>query len=211
MTTNEITVHEALKSVSEHCDHARDRDDVGFSGLDANFANKMAALDHLSLKQEWYVARFCYKYRRQVIANYESRGAQITQGLKGKAKDAAIKAFVFSLTWVAQTEENMAASASASSKPTKVISAACGERSGDLKHFVVRFPYNYATVEAFKNAIDWRDRKFDKVNPKDPKWEVLAQPGTVRALLAFATANGFTVTDGAANAMERAVPSQVAA
>jgi hypothetical protein len=206
-----ITIHEALKSVSDHCDHARTHDTVGFSGLDAAFANKMATADRITAKMEWYCARFVRKYRRQVVENFERNlggGLTITQGLKGKAKVAAIDTFLANLVWEHQSVEEVAACAP---KPTKVISAACGERSGDLKNFVVRFPYNYATVEAFKNAIDWRDRKFNKDNPKDPKWEVLAQPGTVRALRAFAAANGFTVTDGAANAMERVVPSQVAA
>lgn len=201
-----ITLHQALKSVSQHCDHARTHDTVGFSGLDANFANKMAECNRLSAKQEWYVARFVRKYRRQVVANYERSGIQITQGLKGKKREEAVNTFLAGLVWESQSAEEVAKAC----KPKNVISAAQGANSGDLKHFVVRFPYNARLVEAIK-VLDYRDRRFDKSDPKDPKWIVLPTTQAVEGLRRFARENGFVVTDGALAAFEKLVPSQVAA
>lgn len=193
------TIHEALKSVAAHCDHARNHDTVGFSGLDASFANKMADADRISAKQEWYVAKFVRKYRRQVIENFERNGAQITQGLKGKAKNAAIDAFLCSLVWEHQSAEEIARATKAVA--VRTIGVQHGATSGDLKAFVVRFPYSPAMVETFKSAIDWRDREFDKKDPKDAKWLVKPQPATIAALCTFAQANGFTFSDGATAAL----------
>jgi hypothetical protein len=116
MTT---TLHEALKSVSNHCDHARTWDHVGFSGRDAEFANSIAQKDRITAKMEWYIARFVRKYRRQVVENAERAGTQITQGLKGKAKVAAVDVFLASLTWEHQSAEEVAAA----SAPKLIISA----------------------------------------------------------------------------------------
>jgi hypothetical protein len=89
--------------------------------------------------------------------------------------------------------------------------AACGLRSGDVKHFVVRFPYNENTLTTFKNAVaDYRDRRFDRAEPKDPKW--LVQP-TVQAVeqLRFLVAQcGFFATPGAVLAFDKIAPRAAA-
>jgi hypothetical protein len=202
-----MTLHDALKSVSDHCDHARTWDHVGFSGRDAEFANSIAQRETITAKVEWYVARFVRKYRRQVVANAERAGTQITQGLKGKAKVTAVDAFLCSLVWEHQSEAEIAAA----SAPKLVISAACGLRSGDVKHFVVRFPYNENTLTTFKNAVaDYRDRRFDRAEPKDPKW--LVQP-TVQAVeqLRFLVAQcGFFATPGAVLSFDKIAPRAAA-
>jgi hypothetical protein len=202
-----MTIHEALKSVSNHCDDARTWDHVGFSGLDARFANSIAQRDRITAKVEWYVARFVRKYRRQVVANAETAGTQITQGLKGKAKVAAVDAFLAALVWEHQSDAEIAAA----SAPKQVISAACGADSGDVKHFVVRFPYNENVLATFKNAVsDWRDRRFDKTDPKDPKWIVQPTALTVRQLRFLAAQCGFFATPGAVFAFEKVAPKVAA-
>lgn len=206
MTT--ITLHQALRSVAAHDpDNARERNDVGFSGFDTRFACDMAARDTLSAKQEWHVARFCWKYRKQVVANYERAGEQITQGLKGKARKAAVEAFLYSLVWEHQGAEEVAKA----TKPKSVISAACGVNSGDVKHFVVRFPYAEGTIHNLKLWTDWRDRSFDKSDPKDPKWILQPTVQTVDCLRRLVQHFGFYATDGAVAAFEKVIPSQVAA
>jgi hypothetical protein len=207
MTT--ITLHEALKVVSEHCDHARSLDNVGFSGHDAHFANDIAARepDRISPKVEFYIAKFVRKYRRQVVERFEARGEQITQGLKGKAKVAAVDAFLASLVWEHQSEAEVAAA----SAPKLVISAAAGVETGTVKHFVVRFPYNENTLTTFKNAVaDYRDRRFDKSDPKDPKWIVQPTIETVRQLRFLASSCGFFATPGALLAFDKIAPAVAA-
>ena len=206
MTTQTITLHQALRAVSDHCDHARTHDTVGFSGLDAGFANKIAQQDRISPKVEWYVARFVRKYRRQVVENYERAGVQITQGLKGKAKVAAVDAFLVSLVWEHQSEEEV----KAAGKPRQTISAASGAHSGTLKHYVARFPYNAGTLDNLKALVDWRDRKFDKSDPKDPKWIIQPTQQSENALRALVNNHGFVVTDGAAVALGLVAVQKVA-
>jgi hypothetical protein len=201
-----ITLHQALKSVSAHCDHARAWDHVGFSGRDAEFANKMAEAERITSKMEWYIARFVRKYRRQVVENYERAGEQITQGLKGKAKVAAADAWLAALVWEHQSEAEVAQA----SKPKNVISAAAGATTGDLKHFVIRFPYNPTLVETVKRLIDYRDRSFDKTD-RSGSWIVQPVGAAVPGLRTLVAQHGFVATDGALTAFEKLVPQAVAA
>lgn len=188
-----ITIHQALRSVSAQCDHARNHDSVGFSGLDATFANKIAESPTLSAKQEWYVARFVRKYRRQVIENYERAGEQITRGLKGRAKTAAADAWLGALVW----EHQSAAEVAKATAPRSTIAAALRTGDDSLKEFVLRFPYSESTISNLKLWTDWRDRRFDKTDPKDPKWLIQPTPQSIDCLRRLVEHFGFVPSPAA--------------
>ncbi len=156
-----MTILDALKAVaSRDPDLARDRNFVGFSGLDTRFACKLAALDRLSPKQEIYAARFVRKYRKQV---FEYLGGQ--NALKGRAKVAAVDTFLTSLTW-----EN----------PTLDFTKAVRTSTGALKGFVIRMPkYDPELVTACKQLPN---RAF-KADPQDKRW---VTPGAACDVLAVA-------------------------
>jgi len=161
-----MTILEALKAVSAHDDdHATVWNHVGFSGQDTHFANKLAAQDSLSPKQEIYAARMVRKYRKQVFAYLASDGEK---ALKGKARESAIDAFLCALTWqhptLDFTKEVMLPAKAAGKVSASTISTA----RGILRGFVVRFKYSPVLVDLVKRLPN---RTFTKDN-NDPRWTV---------------------------------------
>jgi len=170
-----MTLLEALKAVAAHDpDNARDRNFAGFSGLDTAFACKLAALDHLSAKQELYCARFVRKYRKRV---FEYLGGQ--NSLKGKAKVAAVDTFLTGLTWENPTLDYTKTVTEA--KPVRgKVNAMVSEVTGALKGFVIRMPkYDPELVTACKQLPN---RAF-KADPQDKRW---VTPGAACDVLAVA-------------------------
>lgn len=188
-----MTILEALKMVSARDDdHARQWNHVGFSGQDTNFANKLAALDKLSPKQELYAAKFCRKYRKQVFA-YALAAEQANpsalpnlylmqgQNAKGKAKEASINAFIASLTWQHPTFDFSREAAPEAPKYRGKVSAFVGDKTNDLKGFVVRFPYDAELVQAVKNVPN---RQF-KNDPNDKRWVTGCTPTDIVVVAAL--------------------------
>ena len=176
-----LSIHDALRTVAnDDPDRCRDRNDVGFGAFDSEFGCKLAASERLSAKAEMFAARLVYKYRKQVAANYAIGG-----GLKGKKLAEATEQFVFALAWTYQ-----APLVQQTPKYNGRITAVIGERTGVVKHFVVRFPYDQTMVDKLKVAVPYHARRFEKL-PK-PQWIV---EGAHRAdLLTFAEANNFEVS-----------------
>lgn len=158
-----MTILDALKLVSsKDGDRASVRNDVGFSGQDTIFANKLAEQDSLSPKQEAYAAKFVRKYRKQVYAM-----ANPTCALKGKAREAAVVAFLASLTWQHPSFTD-AAVEPAKAQPSRGKVTGLVTASNVLKGFVVRMPrYDAGLVQALKTLPN-RQYKDDG----DKRWTV---------------------------------------
>ena len=160
-----MTILDALKLVaSRDGDRARDRNDVGFSGQDTIFANKLAEQDSLSPKQEAYAAKFVRKYRKQVYAM-----ANPTCALKGKARETAVVAFLASLTWQ-HASFTEGAVEPAKAKPSRgKVTGLVGQNTNAVKGFVVRMPRYDAELVAAIKALPNRQYKDDN---GDKKWTV---------------------------------------
>ncbi len=59
----------ALRSLSDRCDGAVQRDGVGFNGVDAHFGNSLACQERLSFKQASIAHKMLRKYKGQLSAN----------------------------------------------------------------------------------------------------------------------------------------------
>lgn len=177
-----MTILEALKTVASHCDGARMHDCVGFSGQDAIFGNKLAALDSLSPKQEMFAAKFVRKYRKQ-IASRNGIGVD----LKGKAREAAVEAFVAGLTWTHPTFDFNHVPAPVSGGK---VNALLSDSDNSLKSFVVRFPYSPEKVAAIKSLPN---RTFTKDN-NDPRWIIGTSAGDIAGLVSMIRDFNLTTT-----------------
>jgi len=183
-----MTILDALKAVASHDpDLARDRNFVGFSGLDTRFACKLAALDRLSPKQEIYAARFVRKYRKQV---FEYLGGQ--NALKGKAKVTAVDTFLTSLTWENPTLDFTKAVRTSREEARGKVNAMVSKVTGALKGFVIRMrKYDPELVTACKQLPN---RAF-KADPQDKRWVTPGAAGDVLAVAALVKTFNLAVTE----------------
>lgn len=188
-----MTILDALKLVaSRDGDRARSLNGVGFSGQDTHFANTLAEKDSLSPKMEVYAAKFVRKYRKQVFAfalAVEKASPSLLPNIhlihgataKGKKLNAVIDGFLGDLAWQHRTFDfNAAAEQASEPKPSRgKISGLVGERTNDLKGFVVRMPRYDAELVAAIKALP--NRQYKDVNG-DKKWTVGATAADVTGL-----------------------------
>lgn len=163
-------------------DRARCWNGIGFSGMDTDFGNSLAKREKLTAKMEWYAAKLVRKYRKQV-------GTAL-----GVTKPKAIDELLTTLVWEYQTEEELAP------KPVGTIAALAGQNSGELRGFVIRFPYNAALVAAVKALPN---RKYvDDANGK--RWVTTGTPTDIAAVANLLRNFNFEVSAGAMAFLEPA-------
>ena len=66
-------IHHALRILAGMCDGARERDEMGFNGLDTQFGKQLAAQETLSVGQALAAYKMLAKYRRQLPAELYAR------------------------------------------------------------------------------------------------------------------------------------------
>ena len=139
----------ALTTLAERCDGARDDDGVGFNGRDTHFgkslAQQVAAGRHLSEKQAFAAIKMLQTYRTQL----QGYGIHLPTPLEyaGAAQNASKAPSGYNPTASAEKPR---------SGPEIGLSVAI---SAHLGRFCVRFPYNAALVEKIKTLPR---RQFDK-------------------------------------------------